>query len=46
MAEEPKAAEAAPVEDCFKTHETAESLEDLKTFFKPDTNSAISRNLT
>ena len=27
-------------------HDTAESLEDLKTFFKPDTNSAISRNLT
>jgi len=30
----------------FKEHETAESLEDCNTFFKEDTNSALSRNLT
>ena len=30
----------------YKEHATAESLEDLSTFFKPDTNSALSRNLT
>jgi len=32
--------------DNFKEHETAESLEDVNCFFKPETNSAISRNLT
>jgi arginine kinase len=30
----------------FKEHATSESLDDLNTFFKPDTNSALSRNLT
>jgi creatine kinase/arginine kinase len=30
----------------YKAHETAESLEDVNTFFKPDTDSALSRNLT
>lgn len=32
--------------DAFKEHANAESLEDCNTFFKPDTNSALSRNLT
>lgn len=32
--------------DNYKEHETAESLEDVNCFFKPDTNSALSRNLT
>lgn len=32
--------------DHFKVHETAESLDDLKSFFKADTSSALSRNLT
>jgi len=42
------AVEEAPaaVVDHWKEHTSAESLDDLKTFFKPDTNSAISRNLT
>jgi hypothetical protein len=30
----------------FKEHETAESLEDVNCFFKPETDSALSRNLT
>ena len=38
--------EAAPEVVGFKEHASAEDLEDLRTFFKPDTNSAISRNLT
>jgi hypothetical protein len=32
--------------DNFKEHETAESLEDVNCFFKPDTKSSLSRNLT
>jgi len=30
----------------YKEHADAESLEDVNTFFKPDTDSALSRNLT
>jgi len=30
----------------FKEHESAESLEDVNCFFKPETDSALSRNLT
>jgi len=30
----------------FKEHETSEALEDVNSFFKADTNSALSRNLT
>jgi hypothetical protein len=44
--EAPVVEEKPAVVDHFKVHDTAESLEDLKSFFKPDTNSAISRNLT
>lgn len=42
--------EAAKGTNCernnYKEHETAESLEDCNTFFKPDTDSALSRNMT
>ena len=41
-----KAPEPVPEVDHFKEHETTESLDDLKTFFKKDTSSALSRNLT
>lgn len=30
----------------WQPHATAESLQDVNTFFKPDTNSALSRHLT
>lgn len=30
----------------FKEHETSDQLEDVNQFFKEDTNSALSRNLT
>jgi hypothetical protein len=36
----------ASTREAFKEHATAEELEDVNTFFKPDTNSALSRNLT
>ena len=45
-AEEPKAEEPAPVVDNFKEHTSAESLDDLKTFFKPETKSLLSKFLT
>jgi hypothetical protein len=32
--------------EAFKEHDTAESLEDCNTFFKSETDSALSRNLT
>merc|ERR1719183_2981181 len=36
----------ASTRTAYKAHETAESLEDVNCFFKPDTDSALSRNLT
>ena len=37
---------ADPQNGQYKEHPTPESLDDLNTFFKPDTDSALSRNLT
>ena len=36
----------ASTRDNFKEHACAEDLNDVNEFFKPDTNSAISRNLS
>ena len=32
--------------DNYKEHASSEDLQDVNTFFKPDTNSALSRHLT
>jgi creatine kinase/arginine kinase len=42
-----EAAKGTPTtREAYKEHETAESLEDCNTFFKPETDSALSRQLT